>query len=65
MFGEKEKCCCCQPRINDFTLQIQYAQKINELKYQLDKANRTIADLAETNKYLSRRSTNRPIAKDE
>lgn len=54
MFGEKEKCCCCPPRESEVAIHIKYVTRLNELEAKLDKAERTIADLAETNKHLSR-----------
>lgn len=56
MFGDKEKCCCCcVPRESETMLHIKYTQRIMELQTELDRANRTVQDLAETNKHLSRR----------
>lgn len=57
MFGEKDKCCCCAPRESEVMLTIKYTQRIMQLEAELDRANRTIQDLAETNKHLSRPRT--------
>lgn len=54
MFGDKEKCCCCPPRESETMLHIKYTQQVMQLQAKLEKAERTIADLAETNKHLSR-----------
>ncbi len=61
MFGCKNKClcyeCCNAPSAREMSTAIihaEYAQKIMRLEYQLEEAKRTIQDLAETNKHLSR-----------
>lgn len=57
MFGEKDKCCCCPPRESETMIHIKYSQEIMRLKHEIDKANDVIADLAETNKHLSRKGS--------
>lgn len=53
MFGEKDKC-CCQPPVSQTLIHMEYTQKIYRLEAELYEARRTIQDLAETNKHLSR-----------
>lgn len=61
MFGCKNKCLCyecCRPPVDNnmstAMIHIQYAQKIVQLESELYDAKRTIQELAETNKHLSK-----------